>query len=96
MDRKMRYIYSRIGLFIRAMFRTLFGDHVVRGVILSSLLVILLTASTIIGVKSIWHKYDPIQAEDPIESYDNVVEIVIGDDGEVSETESVAPSEEIE
>ena len=53
----------------------------------------LLTASTVIGVKSFIRK-EEIIAEDPIESYDTVVEIIIGEDGEVAESDKSSSSEE--
>jgi len=89
----MRYIYSRIGIFLKSVFRIVFGENKVRGVLVFILLAGLLTASTVIGVKSFIRK-EEIIAEDPIESYDTVVEIIIGEDGEVAESDKSSSSEE--
>ena len=56
----------------------------------------ILIAATVMMLVSKYQKADEeaVATEDPIESYDNVVEIVIADDGEVAETDESAPSEE--
>ena len=56
----------------------------------------ILVVATIMMLVSKYQKADEeaVATEDPIESYDNVVEIVIADDGEVAETDESAPSEE--
>ena len=56
----------------------------------------ILVASTVMMLISKYQKADDqaVATEDPIESYDNVVEIVIGDDGEVAETDESSSSEE--
>ena len=92
----MRYIYSRIGIFLKSVFRIVFGENKVRGVLVFILLAGLLTASTVMGVRSfVLRKNEPVDTEDPIESYDNVVEIIIGDDGEVVESDESSTDEEI-
>ena len=60
-----------------------------------ALFIAILVVATAMMLFSKYQKPDEevVVTEDPIESYDNVVEIVIGDDGEVSNTDSVAPSE---
>lgn len=92
----MRYIYSRIGVFLKSVFHIVFGENKVRGVLIFILLAGLLTASTVMGVRSfVLRKNEPVDTEDPIESYDNVVEFIIGDDGEVAETDESSTDEEI-
>ena len=58
--------------------------------------IVILIAATVMMLVSKYQKADEeaVATEDPIESYDNVVEIVIADDGEVAETDESAPSEE--
>jgi len=56
----------------------------------------ILVVATIMILVSKYQKADEeaVATEDPIESYDTVVEIVIVDEGEVAETDESAPSEE--
>lgn len=86
----MRYIYGRIWSFMKAVCRIVFGESKVRGTVACVLLAGLLTASTIIGVRSFTREEEDVNTADPIESYDNITEIII--DGE-EETDSTAGEE---
>ena len=56
----------------------------------------ILVVATVMMLVSKYQKADEeaVATEDPIESYDTVVEIVIGDDGEVAESDESTSSEE--
>lgn len=89
----MRYIYSCIWMFLKKSLRVVFGENKVRGAIVFVLLAGLLTAATVAGLKSFPRNTEDIIAEDPIESYDNVVEIIIDVDGAVVDTQETEETE---
>ncbi|MBQ8524288.1 MAG: hypothetical protein IJ457_06670 [Clostridia bacterium] len=94
----MRYIYSRIWIHLKTIFRIVFGENKVRGAIAFVLLAALLTTSTVLGLRSFEEKSEEIIVEDPIESYDKITVIEIGGDDETeSETtdETIAATESV-
>ena len=55
---------------------------------------IMVVTAIIVTVSKFQPTEEMVTVEDPIESYDNVVEIVIGDDGEIAESDESSSNEE--